>query len=87
MTEVTKKTYCDILSEHDGQRIAGAATYKDVAVMMPGDNGNTYYISKVTLDMCPACRAKYAINLFAQYDNRRQISYSFADTSAVNQDE
>ena len=80
MTEVTKNIYCDILSEHDGQKVPGASTIKDIVVMAPDeDDDESFHIERISLDMCPACYAKYAANLFVSYDNRRRATYSFSN--------
>jgi len=76
MTETVKNTYCDVLSEHNGQKVSGASTYKDIAAMVLDDD-DTYVVKKVTLDMCPACYAKYKANLCMAYDSRRRATYSF----------
>lgn len=77
MIEVTKKCYCDVLSEHNNQLVEGASTYKDINVMIPNSTGQGFHVGKATLDMCPTCYAKYAINLQLTYDNRSHPVYNF----------
>ena len=83
MKETVTNIYCDILSAHNGQKVPGASTYKDVMVLMQGEDGEAPVLEKRTLDMCPSCYGRYHVNLFAVYDNRRRISYSFESTNTT----
>ena len=76
MKEIVDKCYCDILAEHDNQRVDGAKTYKDVSVLVQSDNG-TSYMKEISIDMCDACKAKYAPNLKKVYDETGNFSYVF----------
>lgn len=77
MIETKRFCYCDILSEHNNQKVNGATTYKDIVVMKKDDENNVY-ATKVSIDMCPSCAAKYKSNLFLNYDQRGRTSYAFA---------
>lgn len=76
MIETKRYCYCDVLSEHNGNRVPGATTYKDMIVMKVDDEGNEY-TSRASIDLCPSCYAKYRTNLVLNFDQRGRTSYSF----------
>ena len=76
MKETINKCYCDILSEHNGQKVEGAKPYQNVSVMVSND-GDTPFITETSLDMCDACKAKYKTNLFLNYDYKGKKSFVF----------
>ena len=77
MIETRKICYCDILSQHNGQRVDGARTYKDIIVMKQDDNGAYVYPTKTTVDMCPTCYAKYKSNLNMSFDTQGKTVFAF----------
>ena len=85
MIETKRYCYCDILSEHNNNKVAGATTYKDIIIMKTDDDGNVF-LSKGSIDMCANCYAKYHSNLFLNVDNRGRISYTF-DTAQDSSDD
>lgn len=78
MTETIKTCYCDILSEHNNEKVPGATTYKDVAIMTSDSQGKLR-VSRATLDMCADCYAKYKINLRLSYDYLRRPVFDFVN--------
>lgn len=79
MTEKVVNCYCDILSEHNNQKVPGASTVSNIVVMIPDPNDDEKFtIERRSVDMCEACRAKYGSNLYATYNSKRQIVYSFS---------
>jgi len=86
MIETKKYCYCDILSEHAGKKVDGASSYKDVVVMKIGEDNETAFPVKMSLDMCPECYNKYHSNLYINYDLRGRTSYSFSPDEASEED-
>ena len=81
MTKTVKYCYCDILEEHNGEKVDGASTYNDITVMVYDRKTSSISFKNVTLDMCPACYAKYKSNLYANYDYQGNPYYSFGNNS------
>lgn len=77
MTETKKYCYCDVLSQHNGQRVAGATTYKDIIVMKAGEDGESFFATKASVDMCSECYKKYRSNLIMNYDLRGRTTLLF----------
>ena len=86
MIQTVKNCYCDIVSEHNGENVAGATRYENVDVMVINENkikdsDPEYIIEQRTIDLCPACRKKFSTNLFLTYDSRGQIIYTLGSVS------
>ena len=80
MIIVTKNCYCDMLAEHDNQKVAGASPFKGIVVMRY--NADNELVPEITtLDLCPACRARYSTNITMSIDARGQKSYAFPAAS------
>ena len=76
MKETIQNCYCDISTEHNNQKVLGASS-QEVVVMVLNENTNTYYPKSVTLDLCPACQAKFASNLYLSFGPRGKAVYTF----------
>lgn len=78
MLVTERKCYCDVASEHDGNPPATANTYKLYVTTLNAD-GTRGPVVEREIDLCPACRAKYNINLRMGYNFLGKPVFAFEE--------